>query len=166
MNILIIGGTKFLGRHLINAALQNNHKVTLFNRGRSYSEDDIENVEQIHGNRNSDLEKLGNRRWDACVDTCGYLPQTVKASAEFLKDQVKQYVFISSGSVYADTRRANYDETTETKTLDAEQQKEVAKIDPQGELNGLTLGENYGALKVLCEKAAENAMLNRASKIC
>lgn len=60
MNILIIGGTKFLGRHLIDAALQNNHNVTLFNRGRNYSEDDIENVEQIHGDRNSDLEKLGN----------------------------------------------------------------------------------------------------------
>ncbi len=165
MNILIIGGTKFLGRHLINAALQNNHKVTLFNRGRNYSEDDIKNVKQIHGDRNSDLEKLGNRRWDAVIDTCGYLPQTVRASAEFLKDKVNQYVFISSGSVYANTSKPNYDETTETKTLDAEQKEEVEKIDPKGELNGLTLGENYGALKVLCEQAAENAMPNRVLNV-
>ncbi|CAN5289467.1 hypothetical protein BH20ACI1_BH20ACI1_24500 [soil metagenome] len=145
MNILIIGGTKFLGRHLIDSALQKNHKVTLFNRGRNYSEDDIENVEQIHGDRNSDLEKLGNRSWDACVDTCGYLPQTVKASAEFLKDKVNQYVFISSGSVYANKSKPNYDETTGTKTLNAAQKREVEKVDPKGELNGLTLGENYGA---------------------
>ncbi|MEO8071983.1 MAG: NAD-dependent epimerase/dehydratase family protein, partial [Acidobacteriota bacterium] len=165
MNILIIGGTKFLGRHLINAALQNNHQVTLFNRGKSYSEDDIKNIEQIHGDRNSDLEKLENRSWDAVIDTCGYLPQTVKASAEFLKDKVNQYVFISSGSVYANTSKPNYDETTETKTLDAEQKKKVEKIDPKGELNGLTLGENYGALKVLCEKAAETTMPDRVLNV-
>ena len=165
MDILIIGGTKFLGRHLIDTALENNYKVTLFNRGKSYAEDEIENVEQIHGDRNSDLEKLGNRNWDAVIDTCGYLPQTVKASAEFLKDKVNQYVFISSGSVYANTRRANYDETTETKTLDKHQKREVEKIDPKSELNGLTLGENYGALKVLCEKVAETAMPNRVLNI-
>ncbi len=165
MNILIIGGTKFLGRHLIDAALKGNHKVTLFNRGKSYGENEIENVEQIHGDRNFDLEKLGNRSWDAVIDTCGYLPQTVKASARFLKDKVNQYVFISSGSVYSDLSKPDYDETTTTKTLDAEQQKEVEKINPKGELNGLTLGENYGALKVLCEEAAENAMPKRVLKI-
>ena len=165
MNILIIGGTKFLGRHLIDAALKNNHQVTLFNRGKSYSEDEIENVEQIHGDRNSDLAELGNRNWDSVIDTCGYLPQTVKASAEFLKDKVNQYVFISSGSVYQDTSKPNYDETTETKTLDKDQKREVEKIDPKGELNGLTLGENYGALKVLCEKAAESAMPNRVLNV-
>src|SRR5688572_2851168 len=102
MKILIIGGTKFLGRHLVNAALKNNHEVTLFNRGRKYSDDEIETVEQIHGDRNSDLDKLAGRRWDAVIDTCGYLPQTVKTSAEYLRDSVNQYVFISSGSVYAD----------------------------------------------------------------
>ena len=165
MNILIIGGTKFLGRHLIDAALQNNHQVTLFNRGRNYSEDDIKNVEQIHGDRNSELAELGNRNWDACVDTCGYLPQTVKASAEFLKDKVNQYVFISSGSVYANMSEPDYDEKTETKTLDKDQKREVEKVDPKGELNGLMLGENYGALKVLCEKAAENAMPNRVLSV-
>ena len=82
-----------------------------------------------------------------------------------MRDKINQYVFISSGSVYANTRRANYDETTATKTLDAEQQKEVEKIDPKGELDGLVLGENYGALKALCEKAAENAMPNRVLSV-
>ena len=161
MKILIIGGTKFLGRHLIDAALENKHEVTLFNRGKKYSEEEIADVEQIHGDRNSDLEKLSDRIWDACIDTCGYLPQTVKASAEFLANQVNQYVFISSASVYPETREPNFDETTRTATLNEEQQKQVEKIDPHGELTGATLGENYGALKFLCEKAAETAMPNR-----
>lgn len=160
MKILIIGGTKFLGRHLVAAAQVHNHEITLFHRGK-HSSEGIENIEEIYGDRNSDLDKLNNRRWDAVIDTCGYLPQTVKASAEFLSDKAGQYVFISSGSVYPETREPNYDETTRTATLNEEQQKEVEKIDPQGELTGATLGEHYGALKFLCEEAAENAMPNR-----
>lgn len=164
MKILIIGGTKFLGRHLIDAALQNNHEVTLFNRGR-FSHEKLANVEQIHGDRNSDLDNLRGQNWDAVIDTCGYLPQTVKASAEFLADKINQYAFISSGSVYENLSKPDYDETTTTAKLSEEQKKTVAKIDPQGELNGLTLGENYGALKVLCEEAAESAMPNRVLSI-
>src|SRR5215211_3966805 len=110
MKILIIGGTKFLGRHLLRAALANNHEVTLFNRGTKYSDETIETVEQIHGDRNTDLENLGDKTFDAVIDTSGYLPQTVKISAEFLKDKVVQYVFISSGSVYSETPEPNYDE--------------------------------------------------------
>lgn len=165
MKILIIGGTKFLGRHLAGAALKRNHEVTLFNRGTKYSGDEIESVEQIHGDRNSDLDKLNGKNWDAVIDTCGYLPQTVKASAEFLKDKVNLYVFISSGSVYAETSQPNYDETTRTATLTEEQRKAVEKIDPKGELNGLVLGEEYGALKFLCERAAEGEMPNRVLNV-
>lgn len=165
MNILIIGGTKFLGRHLVNAALKNNHEVTLFNRGRKYSDDEIEPVEQIHGDRNSDLERLAGRSWDACIDTCGYLPQTVKVSAEFLRDAVNQYVFISSGSVYADVSHPNYDESTPTAQLNLRQKKEVEQIDPKGELTGPVLGEYYGALKALCEQEAEKAMPGRVLNV-
>ena len=165
MKILIIGGTKFLGRHLIDAALADNHEVTLFNRGRNYAAEKIADVEQIHGDRNVDLDKLDGKNWDAVIDTCGYLPQTVKKSAEFLADKAGQYVFISSGSVYAETDNPNYDETTRTAKLSAEQQAAVEEIDSNSELNGLTLGENYGALKVLCEKAAEYAMPNRVLSV-
>ena len=162
MKILIIGGTKFLGRHLVDAALERNHEVTLFNRGTKYSGEKIENVEQIHGDRNIDLEKLANRRWDAVIDTCGYLPQMVKASAEFLKDAVERYVFISSISAYADFSKVNFDETTELAKLTAEQEKEFAKIDPKAELTGAVLGEMYGALKVLCEKEVLNVFGDKA----
>lgn len=165
MKILIIGGTKFLGRHLVDAALQNGHEVTLFNRGKKYSDEKIETVEQIHGDRNSDLKKLGGRRFDAVIDTSGYLPQTVRTSAEFLKDKVGQYVFISSASVYPETPEPDYDETTPTAALNDEQLEQVALIDPKGELNGQVLGEHYGALKKLCEEEIERVMPNRVLNV-
>jgi len=160
MKILIIGGTKFLGRHLITAAQARGHEVTLFNRGK-YSAETFANVEQIHGDRNRDLDKLSGRNWDAVIDTCGYLPQSVKLSAEALKNSVNQYVFISSASVYTDIKEANFDENTPVSRLNEEQQKRADAIDPSGELTGATLGEMYGALKALCEQAAENAMPDR-----
>lgn len=165
MKILIIGGTKFLGRHLLDAALQNNHEITLFNRGKKYSDEEISKTEQIHGDRNFDLENLNGRKFDAVIDTCGYLPQTVKKSAEFFKDKAGKYVFISSGSVYADGMKADYDETTKTAKLSDEEREKFENLDPAQELNGLVLGESYGALKVLCEESAEQAMPGRVLSV-
>lgn len=160
MKILIIGGTKFVGRYLVMAALARNHEVTLFNRGK-HSSAGMPEVEQIHGDRNSNLEKLKNRHWDAVIDTCGYLPQTVKASAEALKDNAENYIFISSISAYADFSKTDFDENAPLARLTEEQQKKVAEIDPKGELTGKILGAEYGALKALCEQEAENAMPGR-----
>ena len=126
MKILIIGGTKFLGRHLTVAALKNNHEVTLFNRGK-FSLEEFENVEQIQGDRNSDLEKLAGRRWDVCIDTCGYLPQSVKLSAEFMRDSIGQYVFVSSISAYSNFGKANFDETAPLAELPEEQKKTIRR---------------------------------------
>jgi len=157
MKILIIGGTKFLGRHLVTAAQTRNHEITLFNRGK-HSSENFENVEQIHGDRNSDLGKLDGRSWNAVIDTCGYLPQTVKASVEALKNSVEQYVFISSISAYADFSNSNYDETEPVATLTEEQKGKANKIDPKGEITAVVLEDMYGALKVLCEQEAEKAL--------
>jgi 2'-hydroxyisoflavone reductase len=103
MNILILGGTIFLGRHLVDAALADGHKVTLFNRGRT-NPDLYPEVEKLRGDRtlNSDLQFLQNRRWDAVIDTCGYYPHIVQLSAQALVDSVERYVFISSISVYGE----------------------------------------------------------------
>lgn len=157
MKILIIGGTKFVGRHLVAGAQARNHEVTLFNRGKDYGEN-LPDVEQIHGDRNSDLDKLSGRKWDAVIDTCGYLPQTVSASARALADSIERYVFISSISAYQDFSQPNYDESAPLAVLSEEQQQKVAQIDAKGELTGQILGEEYGALKALCEQAAEKEM--------
>ncbi|HEY0429630.1 MAG TPA: NAD-dependent epimerase/dehydratase family protein [Pyrinomonadaceae bacterium] len=157
MKILIIGGTKFLGRHLIASAQARGHDVTLFNRGK-HSTENFEGVEQIHGDRNRDLDKLSGQSWDACIDTCGYLPQTVKASAEALKNSVNRYVFISSISAYKSFPEVDFDEAAPVAELDEEQRNRFGEIDPKGEITVAVLGEMYGALKVLCERAAEKAM--------
>lgn len=161
MKILIIGGTKFLGRHLIAAAQAGNHQITLFHRGKHPS-DGIENVEEIYGDRNNDLDKLKNQNWDACIDTCGYLPQTVKASVQALKNSVGQYVFISSISAYADFSVPDYDETAPLATLDEEQKIKANKIDPKGEITAVVLEDMYGALKALCEQEVSKAFPDNA----
>ena len=159
MNFLIIGGTRFLGRHLVTAALARNHQVTIFNRG-NYPSASPE-VETILGDRNQDLSKLHGRRWDAVIDTCGFLPRTVHATAELLADSVNQYVFISSQSVYADLSSPGVNETAPLRTLTEEQLAEANAIDSSGQTSALTYGPLYGGLKALCEKAVEQAMPGR-----
>jgi len=160
LKLLVLGGTRFLGRHLVTAALARNHEITLFNRGK-HPADALKNVETIYGDRNSDLAKLHGRRWDAVVDTCGYLPRTVRASAEVLSQSVDAYVFISSQSVYSDVSRLGLDENGPLSTLTSEQLEKANRIDSSGQASAVTYGEMYGGLKALCEQAAEEVLPNR-----
>jgi 2'-hydroxyisoflavone reductase len=160
MKLLILGGTRFVGRHLVAAALARNHEVTLFNRGK-HSSASLTNVETIYGDRNSDLAKLQNRRWDAVIDTSGYLPRTVRASAEILSQSVDAYVFISSLSVYADFSLVGIDETAPIATLTSEQLEKANEIDSSGQVSAVTYGKMYGGLKALCEQAVEEVLPNR-----
>lgn len=160
MKLLIIGGSRFVGRHLVTAALAGNHDVTLFNRGQHLTEN-VSEVETIHGDRNSDLTRLQGRRWDAVVDTCGFLPRAVKAATEFLSDSVDVYAFVSSQSVYADVSVLGIDENAPLKTLTSEQLDEANAIDSSGQSSAVTYEEMYGGLKALCEQAAEEVMPNR-----
>lgn len=100
MKLLLIGGTRFLGRAIVDAALAAGHEVTLFNRGRSNPDLYSGQVETLVGDRDGGLAVLNGRSFDAVIDTCGYVPRLVRDSAEKLKDAVQQYVFISSISVY------------------------------------------------------------------
>ncbi len=80
MKLLILGGTVFLGRHIVEAAVARGHDVTLFNRGQHYP-DLFPGVEKLRGDRNTDLTALEGRHWDAAIDTSGFIPRVVKASA-------------------------------------------------------------------------------------
>ena len=148
MRILILGGTKFLGRAAVAAALAREHELTLFNRGTTNPELFPE-VEQLHGDRKRDLALLAGRTWDAVIDTSGYIPADVHASAEQLRD-AGRYVFVSSVSVYADFSRG----PTETS--------------PTADLGDLPLDElapdfsNYGPLKALAEAEVERVFGERA----
>ncbi len=156
MKILIIGGTKFSGRHLVKSALANNHEVTIFHRG-NHSTDELGDVEEIIGDRIFDLGKLENQTWDVVIDMCGYLPQWVQSSADALKDSVKKYVFISSISAYDENVEPNYQEDAKLESLTAEQEKDFAKLDAKGDIGAADLGDMYGALKVLCEQETVKA---------
>lgn len=155
MKLLIIGGTRFLGRHLVTAALKRDHEITLFNRGTHLS---VTNVETIHGDRHTDIDKLRGRRWDAVIDTCGMLPSALRSAAEVLSDSVDRYVFISSQNAYADVSAPGVTETAPLATLTSTQLDDAYAIDRSGEPS---YGKLYGGLKAMCEQAAEEVMPNR-----
>ena len=150
MRILILGGTRFVGRHIAEAALARGHRVTVFNRGQSDSRPDID-VEQLRGNRDGDLSALRGRRWDAAIDVSGYVPRIVRASVELLAPAVGHYTFISTASVYAAPRADDrIDEHGPTRTIEDESREDYLSPDA------------YGALKALCERAVERCMPGRA----
>src|SRR4030095_15762044 len=109
MKLLILGGTKFLGRYVVEDALARGHEVTLFNRGQLNPELFPE-VEKLRGDRDGGLDALQGRRWDAVVDTSGYSPRVVRDAARLLRDAVEHYTFVSSISVYRDTSVPGVDE--------------------------------------------------------
>jgi 2'-hydroxyisoflavone reductase len=138
MNLLVIGGTQFVGRHFVELALARGHTLTLFNRGKT-APAPPRGVTYLQGDRRGDLSVLGTGRWDAVVDTCGYLPGDVARMAEGLLGRVERYVFVSSISVYADFSTPN-PEGSPVGTLD----------DPD---STVVDGRSYGPLKALCETA-------------
>jgi 2'-hydroxyisoflavone reductase len=141
MKLLVLGGTKFLGRATVEAALQRGHDVTLFNRGRTNPELFPE-AEKLLGDRATDLSALSGQTWDAVVDTSAYVPQEARASAEVLANEDGYYLFVSSVSVYAELSQP----VDEGSPLD-----EPREGQPVDRL--LEDFSNYGALKVLCERA-------------
>ena len=150
MRILILGGTAFLGPELVAAARARGHVLTLFNRGKT-NPGLFPDVEKLHGDRDGKLDALRGRSWDAVVDTSGYVPRIVRDSAELLAPAVERYLFVSTISVYAETIPPGSDETAPVATAP----------DPASE----DVRANYGALKALCEKAAEAAMPGRVSVV-
>jgi 2'-hydroxyisoflavone reductase len=160
MKLLILGGTRFVGRHLVAAALGRSHEVTLFNRG-THPAAAPKGVETIQGDRGKDLARLEGRRWDAVIDTCGYLPRTVRASAQILSHLVGAYVFISSVSAYADFSVQGVDETAPLATLTSEQLEAANSIDSSGQASAASYGKMYGGLKARCELAAEAVLPHR-----
>jgi 2'-hydroxyisoflavone reductase len=150
LNILILGGTRFIGLHMTALALERGHKLTFFNRGKTHT-DRFPEIERIQGDRNGQIDGLKDRKWDVVIDNSGYVPRQVRASAELLAPNVRQYVFTSSISVYP-----NFKEPRDEKSAVGKLQDEtVEKVD----------GETYGPLKALCEQAAEKALPGRTTVI-
>lgn len=136
MRLLVLGGTAFLGRHAVEAALRRGDEVTIFTRGQTNPELFPE-AEHLVGDRDGGLDVLSGRTWDGVMDTSGYVPRVLHQSAELLRGAVGRYVFVSSISVYADFSRP-VDEESAVAVLD----------DPFSE----DVEADYGALKAACER--------------
>lgn len=147
LTLLILGGTGFTGPHLTEQALARGWKVTHFNRGKRMP-DGIAGVEHLQGDRDGQLDALKGRKWDAVIDTSGYVPRIVRMSAELLAPNVGEYLFVSSISAYADFRQPNDEDSPVAKLKD----ESVEKID----------GETYGGLKALCEQSVQRALPGRS----
>jgi nucleoside-diphosphate-sugar epimerase len=140
MRILLIGGTRFIGRHVVGAALAAGHDVTVFHRGRTGA-DLFPGITHLTGDRNDDLRALADGEWDATVDTCAYFPRQVQTLADALGGRGGRYLLVSSVSAYASPDHAGFAEDATLAELDDPTVEEVTN-------------ETYGGLKVLCERAA------------
>ncbi|MEO0653032.1 MAG: NAD-dependent epimerase/dehydratase family protein [Planctomycetota bacterium] len=143
LDVLVLGGTGFIGPHQIEHALARGHRVTMFNRGRRGNPFG-NRVEELIGDRdanvNQGLEALeGDRRWDVVIDNSGYVPRHVRDSAALLRDRCERYVFVSTVAVYDYERQNSVDR--DGPLLEA----------PEPATEQVT-GETYGPLKAECER--------------
>jgi 2'-hydroxyisoflavone reductase len=141
MRVLVLGGSLFLGRHVVEAALAAGHEVTLFHRGKTQPELFPE-VERVLGDRDGGLGALAGRRWDSVIDTCGFVPRVV---AQSVRLPVDRYVFVSTVSVYADLTRPP---------------DEQAAVRPEPDHEDVRV--EYGGLKAACERVVREACGERA----
>jgi 2'-hydroxyisoflavone reductase len=148
MRMLILGGTVFLGRHLVAAAQACGHTVTIFHRGQ-HAADLPAGVTEILGDRTASFDALAGSTWDAVIDTSGYVPRHVRRSAEYLAERAQHYTFISTLSVFAEGMRPGADEDAPLAPLSDPTTEEVTN-------------ETYGALKALCEQAVTQTLPERA----
>jgi 2'-hydroxyisoflavone reductase len=138
MRLLVLGGTRFVGLHIVRAALALGHEVDVFHRGTTAAP---EGARSLQGDRDGDLRALESGRWDAVVDVSAYVPRQVREAAARLNGRAGRYVFISTASVYAHMEP----ETAEAAPL---------RDPPAADVETIT-GETYGGLKVACERAAD-----------
>ncbi len=168
LRILILGGTGFIGPHIVEACLARGHTLTLFNRGKlekmtGHDFANTDGIDRRYGNRDPEklaledqdagpdnpkgLSSLEEGEWDAVIDNSGYWPRIVGASAELLAPRVKHYLFISTVSVYDSHDKIGADTTASIGTME----------DPT-----IEDFKYYGPAKALCERAVERAMPGRA----
>jgi 2'-hydroxyisoflavone reductase len=139
MRLLILGGSRFVGRYLAAGAVAAGHQVTVFNRGRTGAT--VPGCAQWTGDRGTDdLAALADRRWDAVLDVCGYTVADVTRSATVLGPVTGHYCFVSTGAVYA--------------RMDQPLTEDSALLAPfRGAPSEAELVSSYAELKVACELA-------------
>lgn len=151
MRILIVGGTRFVGRAITEVASARGHEVTVLHRGQS-NDLDLQGVKQILTDRDGDLSALSQLDFDATIDVSAYVPRQVTALAAALDGRGGHHLFVSTMSVYADIDHPGLTEDADLVTLQDSTTEEVSE-------------ETYGGLKVLCEGAAAKSYGDRLTVI-
>lgn len=145
MKILVIGGTSFVGRHIVEALLEKEHEVVLFNRGKS-NPHLFPQLQKILGDRRKDAEKLAAEKWDAVIDSSAYTPADLKPVLKNLK--TNHYIFISTISVYDDFKNGPVRESGSLFNTEVTEDE--------------VTGSTYGPLKVMCENYIEKNLSDKA----
>jgi 2'-hydroxyisoflavone reductase len=153
LRILVLGGTGFIGPHFVRAAVENGHRVAVFNRGESQA-DLPHQVERLVGDRNSNLKAIKNRDWDAVLDLATYGPGWVRSLGEALHGRVRHYTFISTISVYDNSGDGGHETNENGRLLEYKSAIDPYSLDKPG--------DQYGQLKVLCEREAEKQFPGKA----
>ena len=151
LQVLILGGTGFIGPHTIEALGRGGHRITLFNNDKE-SAKKFPQLESLFGDRDGRIEALGGRDWDVVIDNSGYVTRHVRLTAEALKDRVGHYIFVSSISAYADLSNPGIDEDHPLGTLEDPAVEQVTE-------------ETYGPLKAACENVVRQIYGSRYTVI-
>ncbi len=167
MRLLILGGTGFIGPHMVEYALSRGHTVTMFNRGRSNTHL-FPDVEKLVGDRNGDVSALEGREWDVVLDNNATLPSWVRRTAQLLKDSAAHYIHVSTISVYAGASFAVKPERTVAPGSPEEEARRIHEdselmVLPDGQEGEEVTGATYGPFKVLAEEEARRAFPGRAA---
>jgi 2'-hydroxyisoflavone reductase len=152
LRILLLGGTGFIGPHMVRYARERGHTVTTFTRGRRQPwlfDDAFEGIEELHGDRSQPdgLDALRGRRWDVVIDNSGSRVEWTRDSAQLLKDSAERYIYVSSTGVFLPYLRPDIDESVEPVLADTPPQEQPS----------------FGVMKALSEREAERAFTGRAA---
>jgi 2'-hydroxyisoflavone reductase len=147
VKLLVIGGTRFVGRAFVEQAVRGGHDVAVFHRSVCEPED-FPSVEHLHGDRDGQLGLLRGRSWDAVLDTCAYVPRAVREATAVLQDFAGHYTLVSTLSVHPDDMPAGSTE-------------QAAIHQPPFPQTETVTDDTYGPLKVACEHEATEAFGNR-----
>jgi len=154
LDILVLGGTGFIGPHEINYAIARGHNITMFNRGKT-APGMFPDVEALIGDRDDQLEALKGRDWDAVIDNSGFYPRHARLSAELLHGHVDQYMYVSSISAYGESLTVEDDEFTGPYAV---------MDDPTDESDSI-YGQTYGPRKALCEQEVTKVFGDKAINV-
>ena len=154
LDILVLGGTGFIGPHEINYARARGHKITMFNRGKT-APGMFPDVETLIGDRDNQLDALKGRDWDAVIDNSGFFPRHARLSAELLYGHVDKYMFVSSISAYGEDLTVEDDEFSAP----------YAVMDDPSDESEHIYGPSYGARKALCEQEITKVFGDKAVNV-